>query len=199
MIRFGADEIFKSGDSTITDEDIDLIISRGAQRTEELNEKFQSSANTLLDFSLGNTNPQQQASLYQFQVRARPSSLEPAHPPRAYHEGGCAILCVRACVFVCHTVSIHQGVDYSAEARGGRKKQSWMKPPSRTRKVAKDYSVDGYYRGVMRPDKGANNKKGPAAPRALKQPVLHDFQLFPARLHELLHKEAAAYAVPAPS
>jgi len=66
MIRFGADEIFKSRDSTITDEDIDLIISRGAQRTEELNDKLQSNAKTLLDFSLGGANPQ--ASLYEFQV-----------------------------------------------------------------------------------------------------------------------------------
>lgn len=66
MVRFGADEIFKSRDSTITDEDIDLIIARGAQRTEELNEKFQSNANTLLDFSLS-SGPQ--ASLYEFQAR----------------------------------------------------------------------------------------------------------------------------------
>jgi len=146
MIRFGADEIFKSRDSTITDEDIDLIISRGAQRTEELNDKLQSNAKTLLDFSLGGANPQ--ASLYEF-----------------------------------------QGVDYSTEARGSRKKLSWLKLPSRTRKVAKDYSVDGYYRGVMRAEKSS---KKPSAVKALKQPIVHDFQFFPPRLHDLLNKEAAA-------
>ena len=36
LIRYGADEIFRTKDSTITDEDIDLILSKGAERTEQL-------------------------------------------------------------------------------------------------------------------------------------------------------------------
>jgi SWI/SNF-related matrix-associated actin-dependent regulator of chromatin subfamily A member 5 len=51
MIRFGADQIFKSKDSTVTDEDIDLIISRGAEKTEQLNEKLKDNYQSLLQFS----------------------------------------------------------------------------------------------------------------------------------------------------
>jgi SWI/SNF-related matrix-associated actin-dependent regulator of chromatin subfamily A member 5 len=42
MIQFGADKIFRSSESTITDEDIDALLSRGEARTAELNEKLQS-------------------------------------------------------------------------------------------------------------------------------------------------------------
>ena len=59
-VRFGADKIFKSKDSSITDEDIDLIIDAGKQKTQELNDKFQAAdKGDLLDFKLdGNSNMQ---------------------------------------------------------------------------------------------------------------------------------------------
>ena len=42
-VRFGADEIFRSGsEGTITDEDIDAILQRGEERTGELNKKIKS-------------------------------------------------------------------------------------------------------------------------------------------------------------
>lgn len=40
-VRFGADKIFKSKDSSITDDDIDLIMDAGRKKTQELNEKLQ--------------------------------------------------------------------------------------------------------------------------------------------------------------
>jgi SWI/SNF-related matrix-associated actin-dependent regulator of chromatin subfamily A member 5 len=40
-LRFGAEKIFKSKDSTITDEDIELILEQGRKRTEEMNSKLQ--------------------------------------------------------------------------------------------------------------------------------------------------------------
>jgi SWI/SNF-related matrix-associated actin-dependent regulator of chromatin subfamily A member 5 len=40
-LRFGADKIFRSKESTITDADIDLILKEGKKRTEEMNEKLQ--------------------------------------------------------------------------------------------------------------------------------------------------------------
>ena len=59
-VRFGADKIFKSKDSSITDEDIDLIINAGRRKTQELNDKFQAAdKGDLLDFKLdGNSNMQ---------------------------------------------------------------------------------------------------------------------------------------------
>jgi len=40
-IRFGADKVFKTKDSSITDDDIDLILDQGKKRTEEMNSKLQ--------------------------------------------------------------------------------------------------------------------------------------------------------------
>ena len=52
-VRFGADKIFKSKDSSITDEDIDLIMDAGKRKTQELNEKLQAAdKGDLLDFKL---------------------------------------------------------------------------------------------------------------------------------------------------
>lgn len=52
-VRFGADAIFRSEESTITDDDIDTILRRGAEKTAELNEKIQKAdKGDLLDFRL---------------------------------------------------------------------------------------------------------------------------------------------------
>ena len=40
MVKFGADQVFKSEDSNITDDDIDVIIGRGEHRTEETQKKL---------------------------------------------------------------------------------------------------------------------------------------------------------------
>ena len=39
-VRFGADTVFRSEESTITDEDIDVILERGAAKTKELQQKL---------------------------------------------------------------------------------------------------------------------------------------------------------------
>ncbi|KAL7999500.1 putative SANT/Myb domain, Homeobox-like domain superfamily, High mobility group box [Plasmopara halstedii] len=53
MIRFGADQVFRTTDSTITDEDIDAILAKGEQRTEEMKQKMQvHDKGDLLDFKL---------------------------------------------------------------------------------------------------------------------------------------------------
>lgn len=59
-VRFGADKIFKSKDSSITDEDIDMILDAGKRKTQELNDKLKASdKGDLLDFKLdGNSNLQ---------------------------------------------------------------------------------------------------------------------------------------------
>jgi SWI/SNF-related matrix-associated actin-dependent regulator of chromatin subfamily A member 5 len=52
-IRFGADNVFRSEESTITDEDIDIILERGKAKTKELTEKIQKAEKgDLLDFRL---------------------------------------------------------------------------------------------------------------------------------------------------
>jgi SWI/SNF-related matrix-associated actin-dependent regulator of chromatin subfamily A member 5 len=52
-IRFGADKVFRSKDSTISDDDIDIILAEGKKRTEELNEKMKvAEKGDLYDFRL---------------------------------------------------------------------------------------------------------------------------------------------------
>ncbi|XP_076030630.1 nucleosome-remodeling ATPase imitation SWI isoform X2 [Oratosquilla oratoria] len=64
MIRHGANEVFKSKDSDLTDEDIDAIIAKGEMKTEELNKKLES----LGESSLRNfTMDIPQESVYQFE------------------------------------------------------------------------------------------------------------------------------------
>jgi hypothetical protein len=63
MIKFGAEKIFASKDSTISDEEIDSILERGAAKTEELKEKYKDQANNLLNFTLDGNN----ANYYSFE------------------------------------------------------------------------------------------------------------------------------------
>lgn len=58
-VRFGADKIFKSKDSSITDDDIDMILDVGEKKTQELNEKLQAAdKGDLLDFKLDGSSVQ---------------------------------------------------------------------------------------------------------------------------------------------
>lgn len=52
-VRFGADAVFRSEDSTITDEDIDVILDRASAKTKELQDKLsKNEKGDLLDFRL---------------------------------------------------------------------------------------------------------------------------------------------------
>lgn len=53
MVRFGADEIFRSDRAVVTDEDVDAILARGEEKTEQLNEKIKRDmSHNLSNFSL---------------------------------------------------------------------------------------------------------------------------------------------------
>ena len=49
MIKFGADQIFSSKASTVTDEDIDIILGKGKERSFAFSEKLKKAENNLLD------------------------------------------------------------------------------------------------------------------------------------------------------
>ena len=52
-VRFGADSVFRSEESTITDEDIDVILARGEAKTKEMEKKIQQKdKGDMLDFRL---------------------------------------------------------------------------------------------------------------------------------------------------
>ncbi|KAJ4820885.1 chromatin-remodeling protein 11 [Rhynchospora pubera] len=61
MVRFGAEMVFSSGDSTITDEDIDRIIAKGEEATAELDAKMKKFTDDAIKFKMDET-----AELYDF-------------------------------------------------------------------------------------------------------------------------------------
>ncbi len=52
MVRYGAEMVFSSAPSNITDQDIDAIIQKGQETTEELNNKLQNFTDDALKFTL---------------------------------------------------------------------------------------------------------------------------------------------------
>lgn len=85
---------------------------------------------------------------------------------------------------------------YNFEGEDFRDKQarddiglSWIAPPKRERKA--NYAVDAYFREALRV--GSAEPKAHKAPRPPKQPIVQDFQFFPARLFELLDQEIYHY------
>eukprot|EP00906_Rhabdomonas_costata_P016132 RCo023151 len=65
MIRFGAEQIFRSKDAlTITDEDIDIILQRGESKQQSLSSKLEKNCQmSLLNFSMGIED----ANIYEFE------------------------------------------------------------------------------------------------------------------------------------
>ncbi|KAK6803580.1 hypothetical protein RDI58_001364 [Solanum bulbocastanum] len=62
MVRFGAEMVFSSKDSTITDEDIDRIIAKGEEATAELDAKMKKFTEDAIKFKMDDT-----ADLYDFE------------------------------------------------------------------------------------------------------------------------------------
>lgn len=64
MVKFGADEIMKSGGADITDEDIDILLQKGEAKTEEQKKKYQTDVqHNLANFTLGGDD---QINLFEF-------------------------------------------------------------------------------------------------------------------------------------
>uniref|UniRef100_A0A182ILL8 Uncharacterized protein n=1 Tax=Anopheles atroparvus TaxID=41427 RepID=A0A182ILL8_ANOAO len=67
IIRFGANHVFQSRDSEITDEDIDAILQKGEEKTQEQNAKLDKMGeSTLRSFTLDTDNLENR-SVYQFE------------------------------------------------------------------------------------------------------------------------------------
>lgn len=65
IIRFGANHVFASRESELTDEDIDEILKKGERKTEEINQKYQElGEDSLRGFTL---DTEGEKSLYQFE------------------------------------------------------------------------------------------------------------------------------------
>mmetsp|Transcript_10066 Transcript_10066/g.36776 ORF Transcript_10066/g.36776 Transcript_10066/m.36776 type:complete len:1049 (+) Transcript_10066:144-3290(+) len=72
MVRYGAEQIFSSKDSTITADDIDVILARGAEKQDALNEKMRDFSSKAMQFSMDG-----EADLYEFEEEQEPEDNEP--------------------------------------------------------------------------------------------------------------------------
>ncbi|KAL8128856.1 hypothetical protein V2J09_018011 [Rumex salicifolius] len=71
MVRFGAEMVFSSGDSTITDEDIDRIIAKGEEATAELDAKMKKFTEDAIKFKMDDT-----ADIYDFEDIADENKID---------------------------------------------------------------------------------------------------------------------------
>ncbi|XP_061419890.1 SWI/SNF-related matrix-associated actin-dependent regulator of chromatin subfamily A member 5-like [Lethenteron reissneri] len=92
MIRYGATQVFSSKESQITDEDIDVILERGAKKTAEMNEKMsQLGENTLRTFTMDT-----ESSVYNFEgedykAKQKLNMTEWIEPPKRERKANYAV------------------------------------------------------------------------------------------------------------
>lgn len=147
MIQHGAKQVFESNKSTMLDDDIDAILKRGAEKTAELNNKFN---------KLGLDDLQ---------------NLTSDASPYTWN-----------------------GQDYGKKDNNGSGFQ-WINPSKRQRKEL-TYSVDNYYKDVLKPTVQVKEKvvKQPAIkPKAPKLYNIQDHQFFDEKLVTLLEREQLAH------
>ena len=90
MIRHGADHVFASKESDVTDDDIDQILQRGKKKTDEINQKMEK----LGESNLKNFTMDTDYSCYKFEgedfryatAEARKRSSEMAREGTRVHE-----------------------------------------------------------------------------------------------------------------
>lgn len=164
MIRSGANYVFSSKESDITDKDIDEILLEGQKRTEKTKEKFAHlEENALRKFTIDADN-------------TTGKSGETADGDKKDEAA--------------FSVYNFEGADYrklNKENESNNFAAIWIEPPKRERKA--NYAVDLYFKEALR----TNEPKAPKAPRPPKQPSVQDFQFFPPALFEILDKEIYAF------
>ncbi|KAC9988331.1 hypothetical protein E3N88_44963 [Mikania micrantha] len=164
MVRFGAEMVFSSKDSTITDEDIDRIIAKGEEATAELDAKMKKFTEDAIKFKMDDSK----YILCLFCVCV--ILAEPKHN-----------------TYLHAAADLYDFDDDKDENKFDFKKivsDNWVEPPKRERK--RNYSESEYFKQTMR-QSGPTKPKEPRIPR---MPQLHDFQFFNTqRLSELYEKE----------
>ena len=120
MIRHGANYVFSSKDSDVTDKEIDQILLEGAKRTEEIKERLA---------KLG------EGALRKFTIDAATDEAAGQQPGDENKEGGG------------FSVYNFEGEDYRKK-QGDNFGIKWIEPPKRERKA--NYAVDAYFREALR-------------------------------------------------
>ncbi|XP_045832720.1 ISWI chromatin-remodeling complex ATPase CHR11-like isoform X1 [Trifolium pratense] len=180
MVRFGAEMVFSSKDSTITDEDIDRIIAKGEESTAELDAKMKKFTEDAIKFKMDDT-----ADLLDFDDEKVSSHFFLYYPSWNLF----LLLNFASTVFFSFLTNlyIYFLLSMKDENKVDFKKivsDNWVEPSRRERK--RNYSESEYFKQTMR--QAAPTK--PKEPRIPRMPQLHDFQFFNNhRLSELYEKE----------
>ncbi|KAG7026292.1 ISWI chromatin-remodeling complex ATPase CHR11 [Cucurbita argyrosperma subsp. argyrosperma] len=175
MVRFGAEMVFSSKDSTITDEDIDRIIAKGEAATAELDAKMKKFTEDAIKFKMDESGelPDMNCLVsFCLIIFCFLSNIQ--------------VVLSNAYV-VLAAAELYDFDDEKDENKFDFKKivsENWIEPPKRERK--RNYSESEYFKQTMR--QGGPTK--PKEPRIPRMPQLHDFQFFNTqRLSELYEKE----------
>ncbi|XP_071453497.1 chromatin-remodeling complex ATPase chain Iswi-like [Hetaerina americana] len=214
MIRYGANHVFASKESAITDEDIDTILEKGEAKTDEMRKKLEDSGeSTLRNFTVDAPTE----SVYQFEgedYREKQKIIETGSwielPKRErkinYAENACFTNVFRDLG--------PKSCKSSRPSKRPKDQDEEYFPPdllepqdqeidcnrktvkhksSRPSKRPKDQDEEFFPPNLLKPQDqeiDCNRKtvkhKAPIPP---KQPIVRDFQFFPPRLHELLDQE----------
>ncbi|CAI0466679.1 unnamed protein product [Linum tenue] len=168
MVRFGAEMVFSSKDSTITDEDIDRIIAKGEEATAELDAKMKKFTEDAIKFKMDDSMFIKKFVFVGF-INIISAKL------------------LSVSLFIVTAAELYDFDDDKDENKVDFKKivsDNWIEPPKRERK--RNYSESEYFKQTMR--QGGPSK--PKEPRIPRMPQLHDFQFFNTqRLNELYEKE----------
>jgi hypothetical protein len=206
MVRYGAEMVFSSEPSKITEEDIDMIIQKGERSTAELNQKLQNFSENAMKFTMDGGI----ANVYEFEDDKEPDNADQVdqlkqlmgewrpgpggqgwgtQQPGAGH-GARRPLRMERCLRLrlrlptCTHPSPHRTAP-PAPRPPPSAGANWVDPPKRERKRIASYAEN---------QAAATRKDGakPAGPRLTKMPNLPDYQFFDvARITELFKKQEA--------
>ena len=168
MVKFGADDVFRSNESTITDDDIDAILARGEARTKEDSEKLQRDmAHTLKNFTLDESLSDM--SIYMYGGEDWSKKTQKAMEKQA------------AATFI----------DIGQVRANPLNDSQWLMLiffalEQRDRSKKARYNVNNYFREAL----GTSSAKKDGPVRLVRAPTMHDFQFFNAkRIEEIVDKE----------
>jgi SWI/SNF-related matrix-associated actin-dependent regulator of chromatin subfamily A member 5 len=179
-LRFGADKIFRSKESSITDADIDLILEEGRKRTEELNEKLQvAEKGDMYDFRLDGGMATQM-----FEGKDYSDKLLREQEKEAWMNQGNETMIVRPYpILILFCLPLSGPVSISTHVSG----YLFLDPGKRERKAIVSYSET-----VPRPAREAEEKA--KLPRHLRLSKMEEWQFFnKMRLYELQNMEIALF------
>ena len=183
MIKFGADEIFKTNstindneeierdNNIITEEELDLLIQRGVSKSNQITDKIKQTTNNLANFSINSMFRNNNNNSDNKEVDIIENNNK--------------------------NVYEFEGVDYSKPIKIPThyldKSEENNKRERRSNVMG--YGIDDYYRNVLQIETKRNYNSDKKIIRTPKQLKIFDFQFYPPKLYKLIDTEISIYKV----